>query len=322
MIPKCSDRGYRCFDFGSRSSILILMIYLVFAGLCFGTIGLFVKGIGSEISTLLLVSIRLLATALLVFLYQSTRGTLGKLRISSKTDLLRALVGGLLGFAVTFSLYFKSLTLIPVSKAVFLHYFAFPFSTILYSAVILKEKVSKHEVIALMGSIGGLFLIYNVALFSETASVLGYTMAFISGITYSAVLIVLKYFGKKKTTFQTLFWPVLLGGIVLLPVAFIEGITFHVSGQTLMCLLGLILISTLPGYFLLAYGLKSVKAGISSIVLIVIEPLSAVLMAIIFLGETLSGFSILGGALIVISGVYIYFARARLKKEKGIEPID
>ncbi len=298
------------------------MIYLVFAGLCFGTIGLFVKGIGSNISTLLLVSIRLLSTALLVFLYQGARGTLGKLRIGSKRQMFRALVGGLLGFAVTFSLYLKSLLLIPVSEAVFLHYFAFPFSTIMYSTIILKEKVSKHDIIALVGAIGGLFLIYNVALFSESASVLGYTMAFISGITYSVVLLVLKYFGKRKTTLQTLFWPVLLGGIVLLPVAFLEGITFNASGNTLYSLLGLVLLSTLAGYSMLARGLKHAKTAISSIVLIIIEPISAVILARIFLGEAVPGTSIIGGVLIVTSGVYIYFVRNKMKKPDGVEPID
>ena len=282
------------------------MIYLLLAGISFGTIGLFVNFIGSDISTLLLVSIRLLSTSGIIYIYQIIKGARSQVYLDSRRDFYVALAGGLIGFALTFSLYLKSLILIPVSEAVFLHYVAFPFSTILYSSIFHEERITKSEVIPLLGTIAGVFLIYNVGFTGGFSSILGYTMAFISGITYSAALLVLKNLGRKKTTLQALFWPTLFGGAVLLPVSLLAGFRFDLTEGTLGSLLGLVFISTLVGYSLFAKGLKETRAGLSSIILIIVEPLSAVLLAIVFLGEIVSTSSALGGGLIVISGLFLY----------------
>ena len=295
------------------------MIYLILAGICFGGIGIFVKGIGNNISTLLIVAIRLLSTAGLVLAYETTRGKLKKLRLTSNREAVIAVAGGLVGFALTFSLYLKSLVIIPVSKAVFLHYVAFPFSTILYSAVVLKERLTKYEILSLVGAIIGVFLIYNVAFSTDSASILGYTMAFLSGVTYSAVLLVLKNFGRTRTTLQTLFWPALFGGVGLVPVVFIEGVKFNLDGGAFYNLLGLVLVSTLAGYALFARGLMDTRAGLSSIVLITVEPLTAVVLAIVFLNEQVSTYTVAGGTLIVVSGVFAYLAKIRADRRQGQE---
>ncbi|MFW6104553.1 MAG: DMT family transporter [Candidatus Bipolaricaulota bacterium] len=287
------------------------MIYLILAGTCFGTIGLFVNLIGNNISTVLIAAIRLLSTAGLIYLYQSLKGSRKELRLTSRKDIYYALIGGLVGFAVTFGLYLKSLVLVPVSEAVFLHYVAFPFSTILYSSIFLKEKITGSELVSLFGTVLGVFFIYNVGFSKGFSSIFGYSIAFISGVSYAAALIVLKELGKSKTTLQTLFWPTLFGGVSLLPVVLIGGFTFDVSGNTLPAILGLILISTLLGYSLFAKGLKKTRAGLSSVILIIIEPLSAVVLAVSFLGEQLSITSGVGGSLIVLSGLILYIDSQR-----------
>ncbi|MBS3813406.1 EamA family transporter [Candidatus Bipolaricaulota bacterium] len=308
------------FYFILRMIILTSMLYLVFAGVCFGAIGVFVKGIGASISTILLVSIRLISTALLIVTYEGFRGKLGQLRLNSAREFGIGMVGGLIGFALTFSLYLKSLLIIPVSKAVFLHYVAFPLSTIVYSALVLKERVTKYEVVALIGAFVGVILIYNVAIFSPSGSgsLVGYTMAFASGITYSAVILGLKSFARTKTTLQTLFWPALFGGVGLIPVVLFDGVKFDVSGGTLFNLMGLVLFSTALGYSLFARGLQDVRAGVSSIILIIVEPAAAVVMAVIFLGENVTGYSLAGGALIVLAGAFIYLGRTRSPGGEGV----
>lgn len=292
------------------------MVYLLLAGISFGSIGLFVNLIGNNISTLLIVSIRLLVTASIIFFYQTIKGTRNEVPLESRRDYSIALAGGIIGFALTFSLYLKSLILIPVSEAVFLHYVAFPFSTILYSSIFLGERITRYEIISLIGTSAGVFVIYNVGFTGGFSSIFGYTIAFVSGITYSAALLVLKDLGKKKTTLQALFWPTLLGGVILLPVSLLAGFTFDLTGNTLGPLFGLVLISTLLGYSLFAKGLKETRAGLSSIILIIVEPFSAVLLAILFLGERVSTSSALGGGLIVLSGLMIYVDKSRRNKTK------
>ncbi|MFW6070883.1 MAG: DMT family transporter [Candidatus Bipolaricaulota bacterium] len=298
------------------------MLYLILTGICFGTIGLFVNIIGNDVSTVLLVAIRLLSTAGLIMTYQFFRGKQSELRFDSREKFYYGLFGGVIGFGLTFSLYLKSLVLIPVSEAVFLHYVAFPFSTILYSSLFRGEKPSIKEILSLLGTVVGIVFIYDVGFGGKGGSLVGYSMALGSGVSYTAALIVLKELGKTKTTLQTLFWPALFGGLSLMPVVLAGGFTFAVSGNSLTALMGLVLISTLMGYSLFAKGLKETRAGLSSIVLIVVEPFSAVVFAILFLGESLTGTSILGGSLIITSGLLLYGVNKRSNRKKKTEMVD
>lgn len=302
--------------------ILNLMLYLILTGICFGTIGLFVNIIGNDVSTVLLVAIRLLSTAGLIMTYQFFRGKQSELRFDSREKFYYGLFGGVIGFGLTFSLYLKSLVLIPVSEAVFLHYVAFPFSTILYSSLFRGEKPSIKEILSLLGTVVGIVFIYDVGFGGKGGSLVGYSMALGSGVSYTAALIVLKELGKTKTTLQTLFWPALFGGLSLMPVVLAGGFTFAVSGNSLTALMGLVLISTLMGYSLFAKGLKETRAGLSSIVLIVVEPFSAVVFAILFLGESLTVTSILGGSLIITSGLLLYSVNKRSNRKKKTEMVD
>lgn len=290
------------------------MLYLLLAGVCFGTIGLFVNIIGNDVSTVLVVAIRLLSTAGLIFFYQMINGKREELALENGRNFTWALVGGILGFGLTFTLYLKSLVLIPVSEAVFLHYVAFPFSTILYSTIFQGEKIRWVELISLAGTGVGVFFIYNVGFSGGLNSLFGYSIAFVSGVTYTAALIVLKEFGKSKTTLQTLFWPAFFGGLSLVPVVLIGDFNFQVSGNSLLALLGLVFISTLFGYSFFARGLKETRAGLSSVILIIVEPFSAVILAILFLGEKLTPFALLGGGLIVLSGLLLYVTNSEKKK--------
>ncbi|MFW6190445.1 MAG: EamA family transporter, partial [Candidatus Bipolaricaulota bacterium] len=79
---------------------------------------------------------------------------------------------------------------------------------------------------------------------------------------------------------------------------------------------------TLMGYSLFAKGLKETRAGLSSIVLIVVEPFSAVVFAILFLGESLTVTSILGGSLIITSGLLLYSVNKRSNRKKKTEMVD
>lgn len=224
----------------------------------------------------------------LILFYQIAGGQLKELSLNDARSLVGALIGGVLGFGLTFSLYLKSLILIPVSEAVFLHYVAFPFSTILYSTIFKGEKIKTAELVSLTGTGIGVFFIYNVGFSGGLESLFGYLMAFVSGVTYTAALIVLKELGKSKTTLQTLFWPASFGGLSLVPVVLIGGFQFDLTGSSLPALLGLVFISTLLGYSLFARGLKETRAGLSSVILIIVEPFSAVVLAILFLGEKLT----------------------------------
>ncbi|MFP4589482.1 MAG: DMT family transporter [Candidatus Bipolaricaulota bacterium] len=286
------------------------MIYLILTGFCFGSIGIFVKKIGASISPLGIAIIRLLTTAFLMFLLVSTRRSFEELRLQGSRDLVLVLLGGLVGFGATMGFYIKSLQIIPVADAVFLHFVSFPLFTLLYTIFLTEDRIEGYDLASFTMALLGIFFIYGVSFQPHSQHYLGYTFGFISGVCYSLMMIFMKVYGTDKTLYGTIFWPVLIGGLGLVPFGILEGLTFQLRTGTLYHLAGLVVISTFLGYTLMARGVASVKAHHASIALIIAEPLSAVLLAWLVLGEALSLQVGIGGALILLSSILLYRRRS------------
>ena len=76
-------------------------LYLILAGICLGTLGVFVKLIGPNVSPYLLASVRILAAAGLIYLFlASERRT--KLLELKKGDIRVFLIAAILGVVIGF----------------------------------------------------------------------------------------------------------------------------------------------------------------------------------------------------------------------------
>lgn len=290
------------------------ILALILSGVLFSAIGVFVKLIGPSVSPLLLITVRMISASLLIFILLSITGKIQVLKLD-KDDMKFPLIAGVFGFALGMAFYIKSLTLVPVANAIFLHYVAFPLSTALFSILLLREQITIDTMAALALTFVGVYFIYGYK-FSVHTYLLGNTLAFLSGICVSIFTVLMKGMGRKYDFYNMIFWPLLIGGLCLLPFSFTERLIFSLCRETILYLVGLVFISTFSAYILYALGLKRVQAHIVPVIMLLTEPLCAILLAWVVLGEPLPQYVALGGLLIMMSNLIIGL-RIALRSLKG-----
>jgi DME family drug/metabolite transporter len=99
-----------------------------------------------------------------------------------------------------------------------------------------------------------------------------------------------------------------LGALLLLPSALASGlvVSYPPTGWLLLIYLGVV--PTALAYGLYLRGLRSVSATVAAI-LSLIEPLGSTLLAILLLGEQLSGSALIGMLLLLCSMILLYLRR-------------
>ncbi len=279
------------------------MLFLIISGICLSTIGIFIKLLGPSISPFLLASVRILAAAGLIYLFlASERRT--KLLELKEGDLHIFLLAGLFGIVFGFGFYVKSLTMIPVANAVFLMYI-YPVVTAILARLFLDERIGRYTILALLLSLSGIYLIYgygvNIVALSE-----GSMYALIAGLGYSVFIVSMRHMEKKGHSYwDVVFWPLVLGGLMLLPLNLTSGIILLPSANMVLLLAGVVFISTFLGYLFYARGLKTIQAKHATIIENLAEPSAAIFLAWLILGELVPEYVFLGGFLIILANLVV-----------------
>jgi len=196
--------------------------------------------------------------------------------------------------------YFISIMNASVSIAVLLLSTA-PIYITIFSPWLLKEKIRKGGIIALVISIAGILLIVDPGKLDFKLSSIGILAGIASGIFYAFQVMTSKYVSPIYSGYAQAFWSFLVAAIILLPVGTVQ---LEVVSGNLIYLLILAIFPTILAVSLYFNGLKKVKAQSASI-LGLIEPISAVFFAVLVLGEQISTLEITGGALILIGAALV-----------------
>ena len=108
-------------------------------------------------------------------------------------------------------------------------------------------------------------------------------------------------------------WFLLFASILLLPFPFIYGFG-NLSGVTFWYVLGLGILSTGIAYLFQNLALQKVGAEISSIIIMIVMPLSAIILASFILHEVLNYHVLVGGFILIISGIYLQAHDKKIRK--------
>ncbi|WP_442600334.1 DMT family transporter [Neobacillus sp. D3-1R] len=225
---------------------------------------------------------------------------------------------GLTGIAIYNICFFIATKQAPVIKSS-LFIASNPVLIVLLSGLFLKEKITKNHIIGMfIALIGVVFIITDghlLSLFQYGFEPIDFVLlgAVVSWALYSVVgKVVLKKFSSVESTT----YAVAFGTMFLLPFASVETTWQEVqqaSFTTWIAIAHMSIFVTVVSFVLYYNGIKEIGAAKASI-FINVMPVSAVLMATIFLGETFTwahGF----GAAFVLSGVYVG-TNAKLFKKK------
>ena len=270
---------------------------IIAAMLIFGSIGVFVKNINLSSSEIAF----LRGSIGSVFLICASFFVKKNLSFANIKDnfVLLILSGAAIGFNWIF--LFEAYRYTTIANATVSYYFA-PIFVMVLAPFVLKEKLTSVKVVSIIAAMFGLFLIVNNGGSGTVGSFnhpVGIVYGLIAAGLYASVILMNKFI-KNLSGYETTVIQLMMASVVLLPYVYLkEQMDFSVlDPRSIMMILILGIIHTGVAYFLYFGALKDLK-GQTIAVLSYIDPISAVVIAAIFLRESMDLIQILGGLLIL-----------------------
>lgn len=263
--------------------------------LVFGTLGLFTRNISVSSGELALY--RAVLAALLIMIYLRITGQKINYREIKKEIPLLLFSGVAMG--INWILLFQAYRYTTISAATLSYYFA-PVIVTAVCPFLFREKLTVKKLFCFIMSTIGLILIIGVSGEEQGAKdVLGILFGLGAAVFYAAVILLNKFIKKVEGIHRTLlqFYAAIL---VLIPyVACTGGVRLAaLDAMGWVCLLTVGLVHTGITYCMYFSALKELP-GQEAAILSYIDPLTAVLVSALILGEVITLFQIIGGVLIL-----------------------
>ncbi len=278
----------------SKSYVMIISSMLIF-----GTIGIFRRYI--PISSGLLAFSRGLLGGAFLLLFVFARG--GRLaRIEGKKLLLLALTGAVMG--MNWICLFEAYNYTAVSTATMCYYMQ-PTIVILLSPLVFKERLSLKKLLCAAAAIVGMVFVSGMTEGNgiQAQDITGILYGLAAAALYATVVIMNKKVqiddDYEKTIIQLVSAAVILIPYLLLTEDF-SAISLDKLAVVMVLIVGLV--HTGIAYALYFGSMKGLKAQ-SVAVLSYIDPVFALILSAIVLGEKLSAFGIFGAVLVIGSAI-------------------
>jgi len=215
-------------------------------------------------------------------------------------------------YLLLFPLFFLANTLLfffafrhtTIANAVFTHYTA-PIFVALLSPLFLSERIHRKAWIAIVLSSFGLWLMLDTFSFSwrdafNNKEATGIIAGLLSGVAYAFIILTIRKIAHDFSPIFILFVQNSIVSIILLP--FVINTPHPLSIMPYMLVMGVVHSTLAP--LLYVNGLRDVRADEAAI-LGYLEPVGAIILALIFLHEIPGIRALFGGALILYSGFLI-----------------
>ena len=273
-------------------------IYIILAGILWGTSGLFVHFLAPMgFSSLQMTAMRGIVAFLCMLVFAALKNR-EIFKVSRRELALFAASG--LGIFGTATSYYASMQLTTVSTAVVLMYTA-PIIVMIYSVLFLGEKMTVLKGVAVGAMLVGCCLVSGI-IGGMKFHALGIAMGFLSGISYSAYNIFTKVQmrGNSHPLSATLYCFMFMAIFSVLSCKPLEAanIIYNNLGVSIPLLIGIGIATCVLPYFLYTLALKVLPAGTAS-ALGIVEPMAATVFSVLFLQEELSVYSVCGIVLIL-----------------------
>ena len=263
-----------------------------------GSLGVFTKSI--PLSALQLAFLRALIALPILFLAMILKRSRQK---SYWKHYIPYIVSGvLLGLGWLTLFYGYKLT--SISTAVIVYNMC-PVYVMIAAPLILKESIAKRQVIVILTSFIGLFLIVSYG-FSEGYGIAGILLSGLSGMIYASIVLVNRRIRHRIDNRTVTFVQILTAMLVLLPFVLLEGNVGQIFKLDLWAALFTLLLGVLHTgvAYTLFFSVYEHMKSVDIVTFSYFEPLSSILLGVVFLSETLSLVQIVGG-LLILGSTYI-----------------
>lgn len=261
----------------------------------FGTIGLLSRNIAVSSGELALYRAVLASVLLIVYLLIKNERIHFK---EIKKELIFLLLSGM-AMGINWILLFEAYKYTTISAATLSYYFA-PVLVTVICPFLFREKLTKIQIICFIMSTIGLVLITGIGNVGESGTdLIGILFGLGAAVFYATVILLNKFIKKVEGIHRTLL-QFLAAIIILIPyVCFTGGCSLgNLDSKGWICLLVIGLVHTGITYCMYFSALKELK-GQETAILSYIDPLVAVLISVVLLGESMTLLQLLGGVFIL-----------------------
>jgi drug/metabolite transporter (DMT)-like permease len=230
-----------------------------------------------------------------------------------KKDIGRFILCGFTGVALNQILFLKGLSLTSTIHASLLMLVT-PILVTIFALWILKEHFSVYKALGLALGVGGaaMLVLQKEKGSADTNYFLGDLLIIINAISYAIYFILVKPLMQHYSPLRVIRWVFTFGFIMVIPFGWQETIEVNwmafqwsdIAAFTIVIVFG-----TFLAYFFNAYGIQHLGAGTAG-AYIYTQPVFAVIIAMILLGEQLSWLKVFAG-LMIFAGVYFVSFRKK-----------
>jgi drug/metabolite transporter (DMT)-like permease len=234
--------------------------------------------------------------------------------------LLELILLGAIAYVGESLAYFLALELASPGLVALLLYI-YPALVTALAAIFLKEHLTRIKIIALFLALSGTALTIRI---TSGGSLIGILLGIAAAVDYAIYILlgsrIVRHSGSMgSTTVIITSTAGVYAGIVAL-----RGVTYPTTSIGWIAIIAIALISTVLAFFTFFAGLKRIGPTSAS-TLSTFEPIVAVVLAAIVLGETISPIQVLGGALILAAVVLLARSdrwRRKRKRDKQIDKLE
>lgn len=284
--------------------------YVISAALLWGVSGSAAKFLFlSGVTAFQLVQIRLTITAIGLLFWLGLRHR-HLLRIDGK-DLGYFIAFGVVGMAAVQFTYLYAISKIHVAAAILLQYLA-PTFIVLHSVVIAREKLSRTNLVALVVATIGCYLVvgaYNLSLLSMNLA--GIVSGILSAVCFAWYSIHGEYGMRRYNPWTVLFYAMVFAAItwnICHPP--LEAFFHAWSWQQWFWMIYIGVLGTLVPFGLYLEGINLIRSTRASITA-TLEPITAGVIAYLFLGEVMAPLQLLGAVLVIAAVILLQLSKER-----------
>ncbi|MEV7427521.1 EamA family transporter [Streptomyces sp. NPDC091212] len=293
------------------------LFFLAVAGVAWGTAGAAASLIYriSDLGPLALSFWRCLGGLVLLLGVLALRRGRGPVPVEPRRRRLLRILGTGIGLTVFQSAYFAAVEATGLAVGTVVTLGAGPVLIALGARITMGERLGAGGLLAVTGALAGLGVL---VLGGDGAAVrpAGVALAVLSAAGYAAITLLTRWLGRGgggADPIATTAWAFAVGAVLLLPLAAGEGVLPHTAqpGRMLWLLVYVAAVPTALAYALYFSGAASVRAATVSVIML-LEPVSAALIAMGLLGERLTAATVLGTLLLLTAVLGLAAAEAGL----------
>ncbi|HEY9375264.1 DMT family transporter, partial [Streptomyces sp.] len=287
------------------------LAYLVVAGIAWGTAGAAASLVfrASDLGPLALSFWRCLGGLVLllpaVLLRRGRSGAGTPAAAEPRGRRLLRILGTGIGLTGFQSAYFAAVEATGLAVGTVVTLGAGPVLIALGARLLMGERLGRGGAMAVAGALAGLAVLVLGGGSAEVRP-LGVALAVLSAAGYAAITLLTRWLGRDgggADSLSTTAWAFAVGSVGLLPMAAVEGLLPH-TGRPLEVIGLLVYVAAVPtalAYALYFAGAAVVRSATVSVIML-LEPVSAALIAVTLLGEELTAATV-GGTLLLLTAV-------------------